>query len=296
MLLAIAEEGSVTRAAQKLGLSQSALSHQLVNIERSIGAPLFDRVGKSMKLTLIGERLRDAAVDLLERIARAEAAMSEAVRTRQKKQFRIATSCYSYYTWLAGGLADFLAGHPEIDLRFDMKSNADLTGSLMNDEADCVITAHPPKGPEFSSAQIHAQEVVAIIPRDHALAARAAKKGGLRWTDLAGETLMIHDLPSSDENRLRRAVATSSAKSANAPAIEKIQFTEAILALVRAGFGLGVLNRGSFSCDADSRELIEAALTPRYDRVYWAAWRKRNPHNLPVTEFLDAIRASCASP
>ena len=54
LIQAIAREGSVTRAAPSLNLSQSALSHQLLNLERDLGAKLFDRVGKRMVPTHAG--------------------------------------------------------------------------------------------------------------------------------------------------------------------------------------------------------------------------------------------------
>src|SRR5882724_10978397 len=65
LVRAIAEAGSVTRAAGKLFLSQSAVSHQLVDLERELGARLFDRVGKRMVPTVLGARLIAGAGQVL---------------------------------------------------------------------------------------------------------------------------------------------------------------------------------------------------------------------------------------
>src|SRR6476659_1472156 len=69
---AVAGCGSLTRAGDELHLTQSALSHQLRDIESRLGTPLFLRVGKRLVLTAAGERLLASARDVLQQLARAE--------------------------------------------------------------------------------------------------------------------------------------------------------------------------------------------------------------------------------
>src|SRR5262252_10360059 len=72
LVAAVADVGSLTRAGDRLHLTQSALSHQLRDIESRLGTPLFLRVGKRLVLTPAGERLLVSARDVLERLERAE--------------------------------------------------------------------------------------------------------------------------------------------------------------------------------------------------------------------------------
>src|SRR2546430_8748358 len=72
LIAAVADVGSLTRAGDRLHLTQSALSHQLRDIEARLGAPLFLRVGKRLVLTPAGERLLASARDVLERLERAQ--------------------------------------------------------------------------------------------------------------------------------------------------------------------------------------------------------------------------------
>src|SRR2546430_17090793 len=72
LIAAVADVGSLTRAGDRLHLTQSALSHQLRDIEARLGAPLFLRVGKRLVLTPAGERLLASAPDIPDRPERAE--------------------------------------------------------------------------------------------------------------------------------------------------------------------------------------------------------------------------------
>src|SRR5258706_9714669 len=72
LVAAVAEVGSLTRAGDRLHLTQSALSHQLRDIESRLGAALFLRVGKRLVLTPAGERLLASARDVLERLEQTE--------------------------------------------------------------------------------------------------------------------------------------------------------------------------------------------------------------------------------
>src|SRR5215210_5399366 len=75
LIAAVAEMGSLTRAGDRLHLTQSALSHQLRGIESRLGAPLFLRIGKRLVLTPAGERLLASARDILERLRQTEDAI-----------------------------------------------------------------------------------------------------------------------------------------------------------------------------------------------------------------------------
>ena len=82
LVAAVADVGSLTRAGDQLHLTQSALSHQLRDIESRLGAALFLRVGKRLVLTPAGERLLASATDVLERLEQAEHDIREMGRDR----------------------------------------------------------------------------------------------------------------------------------------------------------------------------------------------------------------------
>src|SRR5262245_66390627 len=96
LIVAVTEEKSVTRAGEVLHLTQSALSHQLREIEEKLGTPLFLRMNKKMILTQAGERLLHTAQQVLDGMKRAEAHISHIAGYRQGT-LRISTECYTCY-------------------------------------------------------------------------------------------------------------------------------------------------------------------------------------------------------
>ena len=99
LVAAIADSGSLTRAGDRLHLTQSALSHQLRDIESRLGAALFLRVGKRLVLTPAGERLLASARDVLDRLQQTELEIRELGKERGGV-LRLTTECYTCYHWL----------------------------------------------------------------------------------------------------------------------------------------------------------------------------------------------------
>jgi LysR family transcriptional regulator for metE and metH len=296
MVGAVAQAGSVTRASERIGLSQSALSHRLSNLERTLAVRLFDRIGKKMVPTLVGRALADSADDVLGRCAEAEHVITATARGADRTTVRVTTSCFSYYTWLAEALADFGIAKPDVDVNVLMQGARDEATALDNGSADFLVTAHPPNRAGLEKLRIFSQEVVAVAPIGHRLSRLGRLIG---WSDLRTETLLIHDLPSTDEVSLRDAVwgrrRSASSKDSRA-SIRRVQLTEAILALVEAGFGIGIMNRWTGTSPFVNSKLNILPIAPRYDRTYWAVWRHDKAKSLPLAELARCISDRNARP
>src|SRR5215813_129264 len=112
---AIQQERSITRAGVKLHLTQSAVSHQLKEIEERLGAPLFHRGRHDLQLTAAGERVLASAVVVLDELQRAEEDIAS-IAGRPTGSVRISTQCYTAYHWLPRLVKKFSAKHPHVSV------------------------------------------------------------------------------------------------------------------------------------------------------------------------------------
>src|SRR3954469_11021686 len=106
LVAGIADAGSMTRAAERLHLTQSALSHQLRDIELRLGTPFFTRLGRRMILTAAGRRVLDTARRVIADIERAEEDLRR-LAGHGDGTIRVCTECNTGYHWLAPLLAVF---------------------------------------------------------------------------------------------------------------------------------------------------------------------------------------------
>src|SRR6185295_11461415 len=142
LIRAIAEEGSVTKAGNRLFLTQSALSHQLRDLEVRLGANLFDRVNKKMLLTAAGQRILVAAKEILEHLDRVEEDVKR-IASNREGVLRISTECYTCYHWLPPVLKTFNLQHPGIDIKIIVEATADPISALLDGVIDIGLTNSP---------------------------------------------------------------------------------------------------------------------------------------------------------
>ncbi|GBR09357.1 LysR family transcriptional regulator [Gluconobacter frateurii] len=120
MFMAVADEGSFTKAAGKLGISQSALSHSLRRLEARLGLRLLTRTTRSVALTLAGERLIETLRPALEDIDQKLAALTE-LRDRAAGTVRITTSSHAAYTVLWPVIDRLTAENPDINVEINIE-------------------------------------------------------------------------------------------------------------------------------------------------------------------------------
>ncbi len=114
--LAVAAEGSTARAADKIHLSQSAVSKQIQALEAQLGTVLFERGPRGVKLTEAGEVYRPYAESALEQLARGRRRLDE--RKERRRPIRLHMLAIVGERWLIERFPDFSAAHPEIDIQF----------------------------------------------------------------------------------------------------------------------------------------------------------------------------------
>ncbi len=141
----VAEAGSFTRAAESLGLSQSAISRQISALEEDLRTPLFHRHARGLVLTEQGEILLETAQEIAARMATVESRLDEA-KDHPAGHLKINTTVGFGTVWLTAHLSEFLDLYPEITVSLIV---IDTELDLSMREADVAIRLNPPRQPDL---------------------------------------------------------------------------------------------------------------------------------------------------
>jgi LysR family transcriptional regulator for metE and metH len=234
-LLALRETGNLSRAAQLLNLTQSALSHQMKALEEQYGAPLFERKSSPVGFTAPGQRLLQLAESVLPQVAEAERDVTRLVQGAAGR-LRIAVECHTCFDWLMPAMDAMREHWPEVELDIVSGFQADPVGLLHQDRADLAIVSDIDEGE--AGVEVHplfAFEIVALVPKGHPLLARPH----LVAADFAGQPLITYPVPDEMLDLVRRVLQPAGVS----PPRRTTELTVAMLQLVASGRGLAALPR-----------------------------------------------------
>jgi len=184
LVAAVAEEGTITRAANRLHLTQSALSHQLHDAEEQLGTTLFERTSKKMKLTSAGERVLASARTVLQELHRVEKDIeSNAAPIRGK--VRLTTQCYTVYHWLPSCLMRFMKTYTDVDVKVVVEATQNPFVALLEEKVDGVSPDSAIAGKTLSQILALAEEqpLVYLPSHDPESARRLEQKAVLQRED-----------------------------------------------------------------------------------------------------------------
>jgi LysR family transcriptional regulator for metE and metH len=262
LVIAVAEEGSVTKAGHRLHLTQSALSHQLREAERQLGASLFLRLNKKMILTEAGERLLESAQSVLEELKHAGEEIHRMAASRDSV-LRISTECYTCYHWLPGMLKVFNREFPRVDVQIVVEATRRPIQALLEGKLDLAIVSETARNGKLLFKPLFRDELVVVMRPDHPLASRAHVKP----EDFSGEHLIIYT--TSGDNAVIQKVLMPSGISPRR--VSQVQLTEAIFEMVKAGLGITVMARWAVAPQIESGALAALPLTNKGFHRQWRA-------------------------
>ena len=288
LTLAIVEEGTITRAALRLHLSQSALSHHLRSLENRVGAPLFQRGARRMIPTALGEELTEQARRICSHFRDSEEALAHLLEN-QRRIIRLGTECYTSYHWLPSLVRGLSSTFKDIDLRIVVEATRRPTAALVSGETDAAIFQSSREDRRLTYWPLFRDELVLLVSARHSLAKRKFIWPG----DLSGDTLFLHDVGGG-----RQAVVEEFLVPAKAypKFVREVQLTEAIIEMVRAEMGVSVLARWLIEPHIRKKDLVAVRLGPK---GMWRDWRLatlRDHARLPEIEQLSKLLPTLLRP
>lgn len=235
ILREVDRQGSVTAAAQRLHLTQSALSHAMKKLEILAGTALWMREGRGLRLSQAGRHLLDVAARVLPQIEQAEQALADFARG-SRGALHIGMECHPCYQWLLKIVGDYLQQWRDVDVDVKQKFRFGGLQALLEHEIDLLVTPDPTPRPGVAFEPVFDYEQVLVVGRHHVLA-------GLHHVEaqqLVDEVLITYPV---DVERLDIYNYFLNPAGVSPRARKVIESTDLMLQMVAVGRGVAALPR-----------------------------------------------------
>jgi DNA-binding transcriptional LysR family regulator len=285
--VAVAEEANFTRAAARVHVAQPGISVQIRRLEKELGELLFDRSGRTVRLTEAGEAFLPHARAVLEAVDSGRRAVEEQ-RVLLAGQVAIGMMAALPGVDIAGLLAEFHCAHPRIDVTLTARNSEVILDAVRTGELSAGIVGLPGRPPSGLGAKLIAiEELVIATATDDVLASRTSAP--LR---ILRDRPLISLPPASG---LRRYLDAACAKADFEPRIA-FEVSDLHLLAELAGQGLGVAVLPKAAAEAYPGPLHILTVTrPRLQGRVALVWRTDGPQSPATRAFLDVARRRFAT-
>ena len=294
-LVTLYETGSVSRAAQGLYLTQSALSHQIKMLEDFFELPLFVRKSSPLIFTPAGQYLLTLAEKILPLIKTAERDIAR-LRDGTHGTLRIAVECHTCFDWLMPAMDEFRMHWPEVELDIVSGFHTDPVGLLHQNKADLAIVSECEEDKRIQFSPLFRFQIVAILANEHPLNDREY----LRPSDFLKDTLITYPVPDDMLDVMRKVLIPAGV----APLRRTSELTVAILQLVASRRGIATLPLWAVSSYLERNYVMAKQITRKglVGELYAATNMRTangstaNAHNASATtkpyllDFIETIR------
>ncbi|HKI17551.1 MAG TPA: LysR family transcriptional regulator [Isosphaeraceae bacterium] len=264
MLVAIDRHGSVTRAAEALGITQSALSHHIKETERRAAVSLFHRVNRRLHFTAMGEEILGAAKAIMGEVDRVEADL-ELFRKGYGPVVRIGSGAYGCEGWLPRFIAELAGDRGQFDIEVLGGLTFPLVNAVIDGALDLAICGGEVADRRVRVFPLFKDELVGVLPSGHPLARRAHLEPG----DFRDEIYLTYStVPEKgfEDDRFFRPAKTLPRRWVKAGDVAMI------VEMVRAGLGVSILSHWAIAERASragiqTKRLTRTGLPTRWQAV-----------------------------
>jgi LysR family transcriptional regulator, regulator for metE and metH len=226
--------GSMTKASEKLLLSQSALSHQIKDLEFTIGKNVFNRIGRKLILIEIGNEIYQSSEKIIEELKKLDSNINKLIN-EDSGIIKISTECYSSYNWLPKIAVDFGVKFPNSQVKIITEATVNTSKYLNTGELDIAITSRKNiENNNYKYTKIFDDKLVVLVPKNNLLS--SLKK--IKVADFKEQTLLVYDVLDNDLDIFQKILIPSNCTPKK---IIKLPLTEIILEMVRVNLGITVM-------------------------------------------------------
>lgn len=283
----VADTGSFTRAAEKAGLTQSAITRQIRGMEDRLGVALFERTTRRVCLTRAGQLLReksrtilDAANELLEEVQRTVGRLPPTLRVGVARSIGLA--------YLPGYFFAFQRRRPEVQLQVTHQTSREILTSLEAGNLDAGLVCPPPRlPPSLKVTHRFADEFIAIAPPQFSLAPEVTGVAMKQLKKLfADQRWLLIDRQGFTGRRLNHWLRTQGWLIE--PAMELDSF-DVIVNLVSLGLGVSLVPHRVLALYGSRRIVRRIAIQPRFSRELAVVVRRNRVTPEPLRSFVESV-------
>jgi len=281
LLKTLADTGTLSKTAEYIHVTQSALSQQIKHLEEYYATSLFERKSNPIRFTPAGERLLNLARQTLPQIESAERDISR-IAAGSVGRLRIAIECHSCFDWLMPTMDKFRDQWPEVEQDLVSGLTPDPVALLLTDEADLAVHTEPDQREGVIYHPMFDFEMVGCCSPNHPVAGRAF----LKPEDFAEETLIHYPV----EDNMLDGIQHFLRPAGVAPRARRTaELTLAIIQLTASGRGLSMLPTWSVQPQADQGYIRTLPLGKQglWCRLYAATLEDSAPW---LQNFLELVR------
>ena len=284
---AVRIHGTVSAAAQALGLTQPALSHQIAEAERRLGTKLFARVGRRLRLTSAGDLLATSADTILMEAGLAESTLIGKPGATTGEVIRIGTFAYNSYRWLPLFLKQLQHQWPNLYFEFITDTTKVPIRSVLDGDVDIAISAGNLSSSRTKVFSLFNDELLAIA----ALGYHTAAENYMLAADFLDDPFITYSTiyeTGFEEELLWRPAGRRPLNYLRAGN------TEAVIEMVKAGFGRSILSRWAVQPYIDKHQLVALSVTKQGMPVKWSAVvRKSHQHGKLLEAVCEQLQIWC---
>jgi LysR family transcriptional regulator for metE and metH len=229
----VSRSGSVTAAAERLHLSQSAISHAVAKLEKRFQVRVWRKKGRNLELTQAGTYLLDLAERLVPEFDHAERILAD-ISCGRRGALRIGMECHPCEKWLMRVTAPYLAEWPDVDLEVRSAFRFDGLAALQSHEIDVLVTPDPVAAPDLHFTPVFGYELRLAVHEDHPLAGRSFVEA----SDLVDEDLLTVPVPIERLDIYTRFLIPAACRPKRRVPVESLDLMLQLVVGGRGGWGL----------------------------------------------------------
>ncbi len=247
---AVVRLGGFTSASKELHITQPAVYMQVQQLQKNIGAKLFNINGKTITPTFIGKKIYETAVRAINVVENSKLEIEQNLNPDSGHlQIAVATTANSFVSRL---LSRFKKEYPKMTFYIDVTNRHALLDNLKNNNADLVIMGEPPKNIPLISSAFMKNPLIAIVHPDNEL----LTKKNISIKDLNKEILLTREIGSGTRITIERFTGLDFNSDI------QINSNEAIVEAVQAGLGIGFVSKHSVSLQLKNNIIKQLDVAP----------------------------------